>query len=231
MTARLHRLTAHLSTALRENEIAQIVVDEGTAALRAKAGALWATDREANELTLIRATGYPSAAIASFHKLSLTGRSPATDAAIHAEPVWLSSRRDYEEHYPTSAERTRALAEGEYAVAALPITFEARVTAVLVLTFDGEMRFDADERQYLTFLALECGQGFERARLYEAETRARLTGEAAHARAGFLVKASELLGSSLDTKRRSATLPPLPSPRWRTGAPWSCSMKMVRQGK
>jgi signal transduction histidine kinase len=191
-TARLHRLTAKLSTALRIEDVAQIVVDEGTAATDAMTAALWRVDRQSNQLVLLRASGYPEAALATVRTMPLDPQIPVADAAIRGEPVWLSSRADYEARYATSAERTRAMtAASVYSVAALPVMLSAEVLGVIALRFSGERAFDADEQNFLAFLALHCAQGFERARLYAAE-------HAAKERAVFLASAGALLGSSLD---------------------------------
>jgi signal transduction histidine kinase len=197
-TARLHRLTAHLSTALRIDDVAQIVVDEGTSALEAYSGALWRLDEATNELVLLRSSNYSAEALASVARLPLDPAVPIADAAVRGQPVWLSSRKDYEERYPASAARTRALQTSGYSVAALPIVLDGASVAVMALTFLNERGFNEDERGYLGFLVLHCAQGFQRARLYAAQTDARREAEIAKERAQFLLKASALLGSSLD---------------------------------
>ncbi len=196
-TLRLSRLTAHLSTALRLDDVGEIVIEEGTAALGAKSGALWRA--VGDELLLIRAKNYPPEAVAHIERVSLRedGR-PIVDAA-RGESVWLSSLADYQARYPASFGRMRGIeAPASYATAALPVMQGGVVLGVLALTFDHDRGFDDDERSFLTFLALHCAQGFERARLYRAETDARRAAEAAQERALFLVRASALLGGSLD---------------------------------
>lgn len=190
-TTRLHELTALLSMALRAEEVAAIVVDEGTRALKAHSGALWSLDPAGTSLLLMRATGYPEPALASVRKLPLDPDVPISDAVLRGEPVWLSSVADYEARYPVSAARVRQMAPRGYSVAALPIQIADRTIGVLALTFLDERGFDEDDRMYLQFLAVHCAQGFERARLYQSET-------AAKERAVFLSRASGLLGSSID---------------------------------
>jgi signal transduction histidine kinase len=201
-TARLLRLTAHLSTALRATDVAEIVVDEGTTALGALTGALWRLDHGERRLVLMRAIKYPDDALATIRTVPLDPEIPIADAAIRGEPVWLSSKADYAARYGASAARTRELATHSYSVAALPVVLRGEVLGVMALTFAGERAFDDDERSYLTFLTLHCAQGFDRARLYAAE-------EAAKDRAMFLARSSEVLGSSLDyedTLRNVASL-------------------------
>ena len=201
-TTRLHRLTAHLSRALRVSEVAEIVVDDGTSALDAHSGAIWRLDPTTQRLILLRALKYPPEALATLEQLTLDPQLPIADAVVRCEPVWLSSRADYESRYPVSAARTREMGPQEYSVAALPIVINGHAAGVIAFTFSTEHEFDEDERTYLTFLALHCSQGLERARLYESETAAR-------ERVQFLAKASVVLGSSLDyeeTLRNVASL-------------------------
>src|SRR4051794_29012323 len=100
-TIRLQRLTAHLSTALRVEDVGEIVIDEGTSALGAQSAALWRVDGD--ELVLVRSKNYPEQALAQVVRMRLaeTGR-PVIDAARTGEAVWLSSPADYEARYPES---------------------------------------------------------------------------------------------------------------------------------
>ncbi|MBL9018408.1 MAG: GAF domain-containing protein [Myxococcales bacterium] len=212
-TARLHRLTAHLSTAMSLEDVAAIVVDEGTDALAAHSGALWRISETGHELELVRSLRYPPEAIARVQRLAIDPRVPIADAVLRGKPVWLSSRADYAARYAESASRTEALTQPlDYSVAALPIMLEGLPAGVIALTFAGERPFDADERSFLSFVALHCAQGFERARLYEAESRARRRAEAAQQRAAFLAKASALLGTSLDYEETLRTVASLAVP-------------------
>lgn len=198
-TARLHRLTAHLSAAMRIDEVGAIVVGEGTDALSARSGALWRIADSGRDLELVQAMHYPPEAMAHVERMPLDPDIPIADAVLRGKPVWLSSRADYEARYQESAARHYTkLQSTDYSVAALPIMLDGLPQGVLALTFHGERPFDEDERTYLSFLALHCAQGFERARLYAAESRARRRAEAAHERAVFLAKASALLASSLE---------------------------------
>jgi signal transduction histidine kinase len=220
-TARLHGLTAKLSTALQIADVAEIVVDEGTAATDAMSGALWRLDHDGKRLVLLRAARYPEHALASVRTLALDPQVPVADAAIRREPVWLSSRADYEARYGASAERTRAMTPTTpvYSIAALPVMLRDEVLGVLALTFTGERAFDDDERNFLQFLALHCAQGFERARLYEAE-------HAAKERAVFLSRASALLGGSLDYEETLRNVASLSVPQI---GDW-CGIELVEAG-
>ena len=191
MTERLHRVTAHLSSALAIDRVATIVVDEGTEALHASRGALWLYDEQARMLRLVRAVNYSDEMLAIATALPIDPSSPVADVIVRETAVWISSRTDHGARYPASAARARSMLGEGYSIAALPIRIEDRTRGVLALTFDGERGFDSDERTFLGFLAMHCAQGIERARLYAEAMRA-------HDRALLAAKASELLGASLD---------------------------------
>jgi len=191
-----------MGTALTIEDVGAIVVDEGTAALRAASGALWRVDAATQTLRLVRSVNYPTSALAAAERIPIDPAIPVADAVVRGTPVWLSSRVDYEARYPISAARTREITSQGYSIAALPIKIGDEIHAVLVLTFFAERGFDADERMFLGFLAMHCAHGFERARLYQAAMRAK-------ERAQFLSTASALLGTSLDyeeTLRNVASL-------------------------
>src|SRR5574338_1542187 len=149
-TVRLHRLTAHLSTALHLADVAEIVVDEGTSALGAMSGALWRLDRGANQLVLVRAKDYPAEALESVQRLPLDPRVPIADAVLRREPVWLSSRAEYAARYGESAARTGTMVSRPYSVAALPIALRDEVLGAIALVFATERPFDDDDRRFLT---------------------------------------------------------------------------------
>ena len=198
-TRRLQAVTARLSTALRIPDVAEIILGESATALGAMSAGMWRLDPAASELVLLGARNYPDAALAMVQILPLGSPAPVAESGRTGEAIFLTSRADYETRYPSSAQKSRALEQpASHATAALPIVLDGHVLGVLALTFAGERPFDEDERAYLTYLAVHCAQGFDRARLYEAETQARKDAETARNRALFLARASELLGSSLD---------------------------------
>jgi signal transduction histidine kinase len=210
-TMRLHRMTAHLSTATSLEEVSRIVVDEGATALGAKTGALWRVDAAANRLVLLHAKDYPDAARALVATLPLARGIPVTDAAITGEPVWLSSRPDYEQRYPESASRTRSMApQTAHSTAALPVIHGGVTIGVIALTFDGDRPFDADDQMFLMVLALHCAQGFERARII---TQMHEAAEIAEERARFKVRAGAVLASSLDYEETLRNVAALAVPR------------------
>ena len=137
-TGRLHRLTAHLSTAMSVVDVGAIVIGEGTDALSAQSGALWRVDPAGTHLELVHAVRYPPEALARVRRLPIDPQIPIADAVLSGRPVWLSSRADYAARYAQSAARTEQMTQPlDYSVAALPIVVDGLPHGVIALTFDG----------------------------------------------------------------------------------------------
>jgi signal transduction histidine kinase len=69
------------------------------------------------------------------------------------------------------------------AAAALPLLVGEKLVGILVLRFETPRDFTGDERAQLSSVASQCAQALERARLHEAEHKARMEAEEARMRA------------------------------------------------
>lgn len=189
---RLLRVTSGLSNALFAEEIAAAIIDEGTLALDARSGGIWLLRGE--QLTLLRQRGYSEATVARVGTMAITEHVPVARTAQLGRAIWLESHADYQREFPSFARWTAMASparDAELAVAALPLVIQGRVIGALGIAFQGQRKFDEQERAFLTLLAQHCAHGLERARLYE-EARA------AEGRSRFLAQVSGLLASSLD---------------------------------
>jgi signal transduction histidine kinase len=187
----LHRLIVRLSGTVSADEVAAIVVDDATQAMRAHSGGLWLLDASGTSVHLVRERNFSDAMRESLRAFSLDRQSPLADAVLRQGPVWISSREAHVSRYPRSAARMESVGLDHWSTAALPVVLEGRVRGVFSLTFHGERTFDEDERGFLTLIAQHCGVALDRARLYA-------TIETARERAMFLSQASAVLGRSLD---------------------------------
>lgn len=215
-TRGLLRVTAQLSHALDPQEVATLVIDEGTLALGARSGGIWM--REDDCLVMLRESGYLPELLARLRTIQGDEDLPVAHAARTGKAVWLESQADYQRAFPAfAALRTGIVgAPLEMAAAVLPLSAQGRVVGVLGFTFDGRRTFDEPERAFFTLLAQHCAQGLERARLYH-EARA------AEQRARFLARASALLGSSLDSETTLRNVADLAVPSL---ADW-CAIELV----
>ena len=211
-TRHLQRVTARMSKALLGPEIAEVVIDEGTRALGAFAGALWRLAADGSCLELIRARNFPE--LERFQTIPLVAEIPLGDAVRRGEPVWLETRAEYAARYPVSEARVRGLNDdANLAIACVPLRLDGRTLGAVFFSFNDARCFDDEERAFITLIAQHCAQGLERARLYEAERRARRDAEAAHERAAFLAEASALLAGSLHHETTLRNVAALAVPR------------------
>ena len=146
-TLRLEAVTARLSRALTAPDVAQAIIDEGTAALGAQTGAIWlvepADDESRATLHMLRSLGYPPGS--RFDRLPLSDISPMGRAILSGRPVLLASIAEYAERFPQSEERTRTDRSGPMSMACLPLMLGHRPLGGVTFVFDHERTFDPDE--------------------------------------------------------------------------------------
>jgi PAS domain S-box-containing protein len=212
--ARLQALTAALSEAVAPADVARAALEHVRGALGARNGAVWVTDGD-GAANLVRAVGYAPEQV-----IPPGARHPTPETLRTAEPVWIESRGELAACYPDLG----APATGdEISVACLPMKVKGQVIGAMSFTLSGERAFTPDERSFLLVAVRHTAQALERARLYEAERRARAEAVAAGERAAFLNEASALLSSSLEHEATLTGLARLAVPRF---ADW-CSIEMV----
>jgi PAS domain S-box-containing protein len=186
-TRRLEHVAAALASAITPDDVASVIVEHAIAAIGAAAGVIYRLCDDGTTLELVRAVGYPVDEIARWKHVATDAALPLADAARSGESIFLESKADWKARYGDS-DPLRAFPEGR-AWAALPLIAEGRVLGAIGVSFKkrrhpapaGATRFDNDTRAFMLALVQQCGQALERARLYEAERRARADAEAARA--------------------------------------------------
>ncbi len=181
-TARLQTLNAALSQVLTAPRVAEVVIDQGTAAIGAQVASLWLVDESGAHARLLRSVGLPPEVTGPAGTLPLGHGTPLDDAIRRGQPVLLESPEELVRRYPQTEQRVRALAPSTLplAVACLPLLADGRSLGVLVFGIPGVHRFDDDERVFLTLLAHYAAQALERARLFSQERSAREALREAH---------------------------------------------------
>ncbi len=201
--ARLQAVTAGLSAARTPEQVADVVVEQGVAALEASGGSVIVPSENPDELMVLRAAGYSATIVRPWARFPASSAAPAAEALRLAQAVWIESRAQFFARYPGVPSEQVV----NNAFAALPLRTDGAAVGVLSLSFSQSRVFDEDDRGYMLTLADLCAQALERARLYEAEQEARAAAEAAvRLRDQFLSIASHELKTPLTVLLGNAQL-------------------------
>jgi PAS domain S-box-containing protein len=198
---RLQTITSELSRALTPAQVADVVLTRGLAGVYADAGyvALRAKD---GSIEFLLAPGYPEDAVERFRRLSLSAPLPPTDCIRTGRLLVFESPDALQAAYPDMPS-----AEWAKTWVIVPMTLGDQTIGALGLTYLDACRVTEDDRRFMTTLAQQCAQALERARLYEAEQRARRLREDALAIAAHDLRnpiSSIVLGASLLEKTAPA---------------------------
>jgi PAS domain S-box-containing protein len=205
---RLQLLTASLSGAVGLADVARAGLEHAQAVLGAAEGGLWVLRDGVAEL--VHEIGFAPSSRERFARIAPGDDLPIATALRSAQPVFLGSRAELVRAYPGLAP---AVAPGaELAVACLPLTVHGAPIGAMSFTFAAERDLAVDAA-FLTVLSRHCAQAIERARLFDAEQRARAEAVAAQERTAFLYEASTLFASSLDHAETLASAARLAVPR------------------
>lgn len=171
---RLHAIISDIASTLTSDQVAEVVLENGVAGVRAKSAAIWHVEPDRKHARVLRSKGYPEAALERFSRMLIDDPDPLTDAMRWNEPVFIRSQENYEHGYPLSAARDRDVMGGPAkSFVCLPLVVHHETIGTLVFAFDGDRHLD-DEHAFLTLIVDHCAQGLYRSRLYEAEQQARL---------------------------------------------------------
>jgi PAS domain S-box-containing protein len=215
--ARLQTAMVALAEALTSARVAEIITEQGVAALGAQAGLIAVVTNDGAGLELVHAVGYPADLLVSWQRFPLHSAMPLADAVRTGEPIVLESPEALAARYPQLAAMSDRT--GNASMAAIPLGVDGRAIGVLGLSFAAVQAFTVEDRTFLLTLARQCALALERARLYEAERSARTEAqEALRIRDAFLSIAAHelknpltsLLGNAQLLQRRTirgATLP------------------------
>jgi signal transduction histidine kinase len=170
---RLLQLTAALAQARTPRAAIEAAVQESLHGLQADAGALLLVSRDGQLAEVARHVGYAEGHEPS--TLSLSTKSPVSDAVDRGEPVIFESRAARAADYPGAAvDWSRDPFEGSLAV---PLVIGCRVVAVVQLDFHAPCALTPDDRAYLAALAHGGAQALDRTWQLEFAERGRSAAE------------------------------------------------------
>jgi PAS domain S-box-containing protein len=165
--SRLQAVTAALSEAVTPRQVAAVIVERGSSALGASAGAIYLLDEAAHELAAIALVGF--ADDTAPRRVSLDDELPLPAVVGSRRAEYLSTAEIVVARYPRLAELARP--QGHGALATAPLIAHGRVIGGMTLSFDGPRDFGPDDRELLGTLVGQCAQALERARLYDLAVR------------------------------------------------------------
>jgi len=202
---RLQTVTAALAAASRPEEVAEMLANVGLAALGGAAAAIAVPMAEHDILQVVSATGYDPATVDLNRRVRRNQPNLLSEAWRRGEPVFVPSRERLASIYPRLA---RMADQSVYeAWAAIPLTIERRVVAVMAISYAEPHAFDDDERNLMLALADVAAQAIDRAELFDAETRNRAQAEAfVAAQDEFLSIASHELRTPVAAVKATAQL-------------------------
>ncbi|MFJ4818114.1 SpoIIE family protein phosphatase [Streptomyces sp. NPDC088801] len=169
-SVRMGELTAALAEAVTSRDVVRAVAEFVLAPFGAD-GLIFEL-LEGDRLRVAGAAGYPQQYLSLIDGITLGAHVPIRDAVRTRTPLFVESRAEIAERYPTL--RSLSDASPKEAWAFLPMMASGRVIGLCVMSFSEPRSFGDDERSLLTALGGLVGQSLERARLYDVEhTRAR----------------------------------------------------------
>jgi PAS domain S-box-containing protein len=199
---RLQEVTAALARAGDPDQVLQIMIDQGLAAMGASAGSVAVLDAGAGVLEVTTAGGYDPHLVDRFRRFGLGEALPLAEAARTAAPVACPDLERWTQRYPHLAAHP---SQGRHvAAAALPMLVDERVIGAVGLSFDEPQDFDEAQMDFLAAVVAQCAQALDRTWSYTAEAAARRAAEEAQARLALLAEASSMLAGSLEYE---ATMP------------------------
>jgi signal transduction histidine kinase len=173
---RLQAMTAALAQAMTVEEVARIMVDQGTSALGAANGVVQLLDEQGTAFRLIHnaVSRLSSDELQSWQEYPADPAYPMTDVVLHKKALWFKSSEELIAHYPSVAD-----VAGTYsgAVVMLPILVRQKAIGGVTFVFNTPQTFDQDERDLVVALTQQCAQSLERVQLYEEAQLAAATRE------------------------------------------------------
>lgn len=172
---RLQSITASLSEALTPQQVADVVVNQGLAALGASAGSVVLLTEGGTTLKIIQAIGYPESVQDAWETFPLTATVPIAETARTGEAIFLANIEEFAAKYPQIANVPSLT--GNCAFACIPLIVEQQTIGVMALSFATAQKFNEEQQKFMLTLGQQCAQAIARSQLYEAEKNARAIAE------------------------------------------------------
>jgi PAS domain S-box-containing protein len=173
----LRRLVSALSEALTYPQVARAVVEHAVPLLGAVAGAVTVISEDGESLELLDSVGHDPELLARWKRFPIASDTPMGEAARTQASVFVGSPEERGRRYPELPPLPAGFEQS--ASASLPLVMLGRTLGVLSITWKGRYELSGDELELVGAVSKHCAQALDRARLYEAEQRARAQAERA----------------------------------------------------
>ncbi|MDI1447268.1 ATP-binding protein [Polyangium sp. 6x1] len=164
----LEEITSALLTATSEDAVARVILDLGAAALGASAAVVATVEGDA--LVILDAKGMHDEALARWRRHALDAATPIAIAARKRAPVFIETEAEWAALCPDAA---RAPLGPRGPRIALPLLLGDRVLGAIGFCFPTSVRFTEEDRALAIMLGRQCALALDRARLEDAERKAR----------------------------------------------------------
>lgn len=164
-------LSAALASATSTDRVAEAIIQAALPIFQATVGLVALLSEDGSRLDCERVVGVPPAEAERWRSFPADARLPLADAVRERRLVVLLSDDVHDAAYPAMV--TERAAGGNGAVVAAPLMVGDRCIGGLGLICPPERCREDEQRTFLWTLAGQCALSLERARLYDAERRAR----------------------------------------------------------
>lgn len=163
----LQRVGDRLAPALTEADVLAVFTDVVLEAFPRASLCLLGT-RDGDRIRYLPMGRVPLAALGE-DVATLDAPLPLAESTRSGQAIWVETRSEFESRYPVAAR----LHPEDQTIATAPIVGDRGTLGAVSVSFDHEERLLGSTRRLLIELGERCGRALERARLYEAEARAR----------------------------------------------------------
>lgn len=175
---RLQSVTAAFSESLTLLQVADVIVDQGMAALGANFAFIALLNETNTELEVIRAIGCESVQLNGWQRFSLNAPIPLAESVRTGQPIWAEPSKVRAARYPHLSKQYEKLPFESWI--SLPLIVEGRAVGGMSFGFIQPQLLNTEQQTFILSLAQQCAQAIGRTRLYEAERAARSAAEAAN---------------------------------------------------
>jgi PAS domain S-box-containing protein len=172
--ARLETLTGALGNARSVEQVAEVILTQGLAALDADAGILALLNNDGTEFVVAGSLGHPPEEVGPWRRFPADAPVPLAEAVRSRRPVVFETFAPRQARCPQTA---RCLAGGNGALVTLPLPGRDSFLGSLGLSFRTERSFPETDMACLRMLANLCALAVERLCLAEAGRAALLKAE------------------------------------------------------